>query len=155
MTRREFLKQAGVAVAVSAVAMNGSGKQIRIGASGSVALFVDFTDAVANSSPVQWAINQLQDSLAERQVQVRSVNRIADGSTVTHLLVATSNQKLAHQFLPRAPLQLPEWPESLALLSGKVSRQKCSVIYGYDPRGLTYGLLELADRVRQDRKSVV
>src|ERR1043166_781447 len=102
MTRREFLKQAGVAVAVSAVAMNGSGKQIRIGASGSVALFVDFTDAVANSSPVQWAINQLQDSLAERQVQVRSVNRIADGSTVTHLLVATSSQKLAHQFLPRA-----------------------------------------------------
>lgn len=148
MTRREFLKQAGVAVAVSVAAMNGSGKQIRIGASGSVALFVDPTDAVANSSPVQWAINQLQDSLAERQVQVRRVNRIADGSTVTHLLVATSNQKLAHQFLPRAPLRLPEWPESLALLSGKVSRQKCSVIYGYDPRGLTYGLLELADRVR-------
>src|ERR1041385_233983 len=74
MTRREFLKRSGIAVSGAAAgagalasAVNGAGAQIGVGLE-TLGILVESEDAIASSPPVQWALGQLTDSLAELKV---------------------------------------------------------------------------------------
>ncbi|HXP60764.1 MAG TPA: hypothetical protein VN829_09745 [Dongiaceae bacterium] len=156
MTRREFLKQAGVVVAgatAGAAALQpatGSGSvQAPALASAAVAIVVDPADPVANAGPARWALEQLREALVQRQINVQTAGRTQDLPPASHcVLVAGAEHPLAREILTRASVSLPSVPESLAIASGRAGGRSALLACGHDPRGLTYALLELADRVR-------
>jgi hypothetical protein len=112
-----------------------------------VALVVDPADAVANAAPVGWALGELDRKLRAGRFAVKRVARVADASA-TDLCIAVSGPAtpLAAAELRRANLAL-SGAESLALLPTGLSSRRVLLAAGSDPRGLTYALLEIADRV--------
>jgi len=155
MTRREFLKRAGTAVSTASTGTAALASTLTcLGAQGnpascSVAILYDPTDPIANAAPVRWALEQLRESLAQRHIHVPLVRNLTAVPRSAHcLLAAGSQQALAHELLARAQLNLPRVPESLALTCGKAGGRSILLACGFDPRGLTYALLELADRIQ-------
>jgi hypothetical protein len=151
VTRREFLKRTASAVAgAGAVAAAGHcpAEEIAGGPSAIVAIVADPTDPVANAGPAQWAIGQLKESLAQRQITAEIIRRIEDvPATARCVLAAGSEQPLAREILDRAQMDPPQAAESLALVHGRAGARAVLLACGRDPRGLAYALLELADRV--------
>jgi len=156
MTRREFLRQAGVVVAGATAgaaalhpASSSGSVQARALASAAVAILVDPADPVANVGPARWALEQLREALVQRQIAVQTADRMADIPPASHCLLAAGDEHpLAREILARASVDLPSVPESLAMASGRTGGRSVLLACGHDPRGLTYALLELADRVR-------
>ena len=77
-------------------------------------------------------------ALAERGIQSRIVDRVAQADAADLCIVASGNRQ------GRAP----SVPEALALGPAKVEGRDVLLAAGQDPRGLVYALLDLADRVR-------
>src|SRR5262249_24504030 len=125
INRRRFLQAAGSAATLRA-------------ASTSVALVIDPADTVANAAPARWAAQELQSSLAARNVAVRQCKNVAEAAADDICIVATG------------PIDggLPGSPESLAIGSVTIGGRAVLRASGRDSRGLTYALLDLADRVR-------
>lgn len=90
-------------------------------------------DPVASSPPARWAWKELQDALAARGV-----------SGGPSIVAAGFESPVARQILKGA---VPAGPEALALAPGQMDGRPVVLAAGSDPRGLTYALLELADRV--------
>ena len=153
MTRREFIKRTGAVVAGAGAAVASAGdcsaSQAVAGDSATVTIVVNPMDPVANAPAAQWAIGQLRASLAQRQVSVQVVPRIADAAAGARCLIAAgSDQPVVSDILGKAQWDRPQGAESLALAEAKAGGRSVLVACGYDPRGLVYALLELADRVR-------
>lgn len=125
LSRRRFLQvtagaAAGVAAGVPAIAGGARG----------VAIVVDPADAVASSEPARWAADELQCALGERGVTAAVCENAAHAPS-GHLRIIAGG--------------MPDGePEALALFE----RDGQLWARGHDARGLTYALLELADRVR-------
>ncbi len=128
--RREFLKKAGTASALSLA-------DVRLEAfSGRIVIVADRTDPHVATRPVQWAIDELRKAIESRQVPavvVSSPGEASDGSIYVVVAGAAG---------------LPKTPETFALRSGKLQGKAAMLVHGTDGRGFVYGLLELADRVR-------
>jgi hypothetical protein len=128
--RREFLKKAGTASALSLA-------DVRLDAfSGRIVIVANKTDPHVASRPVQWAIDELRKAIESRQMPaavVSSPGEASDGSL--YIVVAESTE-------------LSKTPEAFALRSGKIQGKPAVLVHGGDSRGFVYGLLELADRVR-------
>jgi hypothetical protein len=136
VSRRRFLQAAaGAAVGVPAVA----------GSARSVAVVIDPNDAVASSAPARWAAGELARALTERGV---SAGVYANAAQVPapdlHIVAAGMASPGAAAAIEAARVHAEAVPEGLALWQGKDGVWA----YGHDARGLTYALLELADRVR-------
>jgi hypothetical protein len=122
--------------------------EITGGPSASVVIVGDPVDPVANAGAAQWAIGQLKESLAQRQITAEIVRRFEEVPTNAHcVLAAGSEQPLAREILARAQVDPPQAAESLAVVPGKAGARAVLMACGRDPRGLEYALLELADRV--------
>jgi len=110
-----------------------------------VAIAVDPADTIASSEPVRWAAGELERALTERNVPV-NVYRNGRRTPESHLRIeaAGMTSPSAVAALKAAGARPEAVPEALALCEVNGATWAC----GYDARGLTYALLELADRVR-------
>ncbi|HEX6462856.1 MAG TPA: hypothetical protein VFZ98_00330 [Vicinamibacterales bacterium] len=140
VTRRRFLQvTAGAAAGVAA------GVPALEGESRGVALVIDPADRVASSAPGRWAAEELQRALTERNVSAGIYAHVAQAPvSQARIVSAGMASPRAAAALASAGAHVDAVPEALALCQGKDGVWAC----GHDARGLTYALLELADRVR-------
>ncbi|MGE5488157.1 MAG: hypothetical protein ACM3ZB_10110 [bacterium] len=136
--RRRFIQATAAAAAAGTAA--GAANQAR-----SVAIIIDTADAVASSAPARWAAGELESALGERGPSARvyeSAAQVSPGNL--RIFAAGMASRGAAAALKAAGARVEAVPEALALFRGRDGVWAC----GYDARGLTYALLELADRVR-------
>ncbi|RPI23413.1 MAG: hypothetical protein EHM61_19805 [Acidobacteria bacterium] len=137
LNRRRFIQvTAGVATGLTATAGNTRG----------VAIVVDPVDRVASSPAARWAATELKRALTEREVSARIVENAAQAApTDLRIMSAGIASPGAAAALGDAGVRMEVAPEALALCQRGETIWAC----GHDARGLTYALLELADRARQ------
>jgi hypothetical protein len=125
LSRRRFLQlAAGAAAGVAAARPAGASGDV------GVAIVVDPADSIASSTPARWAAAELQCALTGRGVSA-AIYQSAGQAPASHLRIIAAG--------------MPDGiPEALELLE----QNGCLWTRGSDARGLTYALLELADRVR-------
>jgi hypothetical protein len=148
ISRRRFLTRtslasAGLLAGTRLAAGDGPGGQGK-----GVAIVHDADDAVAAAPPAQWAIGELRDALAARDVAVHVRRRLDEVTPEeTCVLAGGGAAPRPREILDRGGAALPDHPEALAILAGRVDNRPVLLAAGRDARGLTYALLELADRV--------
>jgi hypothetical protein len=147
-TRRQFIKQTGLAAA----AVAGAGLfQLPVSAGESkpaIAIVLDGSDATVTQPPVQWAVEQLRDALTARGLSAEIYQTLDEAPPLQKcILVAARTSRLARQVLDAAKISLSDVPEALALARGKIGKRTILLAAGSDARGLVYALLELVDRV--------
>jgi len=110
-----------------------------------MSLVMDPSDPIANSGPAQWAARELERVLISAGTTVQMCRTLAEVKPGSQIVVAAgSRSTLARNLLAQAVVSIPEQPESLGLVPGS----KALLATGYDSRGLTFALLDLADRVQ-------
>jgi hypothetical protein len=140
LNRRQFLRAAAGAAAGVTAGVSFATDQTR-----GVAIIVDPADAVASSAPAQWAAGELERALTENGVSARIYAHAALAPTAHLRIVAAGTASPdAAKALNAAGVKAEAVPEALALCRQEETVWAC----GNDARGLTYALLELADRVR-------
>src|SRR4029079_3886330 len=160
VTRREFLEQTSAAAALAGTALmpnagiaaaDESGNNVQVRAAGNgknVALICDPADTIAAAAAPQWALGELRDALRSRGVAVQTYQQISETKPGEFCIVAASpKSKWLHKVLDRAGMTIPSTPETVALGSAGVDDRMTMFAAGSDARGLTYALLEVADRV--------
>ena len=128
--RRDFLLKAALAGGALGAA------PLSRAAGETVSLVADPSDAIAASEPVVWALAELQRALEESGRTVRRRGAVREAAPGERCIVASGKGA-----------QLPKVPEALSLSSTTRGRPVV-LAAGSDARGLTYSLLELADRAR-------
>ena len=129
--RRDFLLQTALAGGALASAPVGRA------AGETVSLVTDSSDLVATSDPVVWALAELQRALEESGHIVRRRRAVREAAPGERCIVASGKGA-----------QLPNGPEALSLSSTTTASRPVVLARGNGARGLTYALLELADRAR-------
>src|SRR5579884_376114 len=139
--RREFLKLFGATAAL--VPSN----SVASPAARKVVIVTDPSDPVASSGPGKWAAGQLRQALAGKGTTCEIVETPtrAKGSDFC-VIVAGPASSLSKSF-PTERAGLTE-PESLRIAPGHLGSVAATLVSGSDPRGLVYGVLELAERVQ-------
>lgn len=141
MDRREFLL-AGVAGGATVLT---PGKK----PSRRISLVADPTDPVVSASAAEQAIAELQLALGEAGLTVLRRERPEQAESGEVCIVASgTTSAVAMAALRDAGIAPPKASESLVLISTRVAGCAAVLACGTDPRGLSYALLELADRVR-------
>ncbi len=142
--RRDFLRAAAGTAAGVAVGLP-TGVTFGAEAPRGVAIICDPKDAVTSSPASRWAAGELARALTERGVSARIYADAADApSGHLRIMAAGMASSGAAAALDAAGARAEAGPEALALYQDKDGLWAC----GHDSRGLTYALLELADRVR-------
>jgi len=144
--RRQFLRTAAGAAAVAA-----TGTPMAMVRAPDVGIVIDPADAVACSMAARWAAAELERALTERGIATRIYeNRTQAAAAHLRIISAGSASPGVLATLNAAGVRADVVPEALALCQGKEGVWAC----GHDARGLTYALLELADRVRHARDPI-
>ena len=137
LSRRRFFQEAA-AGAVGVASASAAGTR-------GVAIVVDLQDAVASTPAARWAAEELERALTERGAAARTYGTAAQAPAADLLIRAAGLASPgAAAALKAAGAHAEAAPEALALCQGREGVWAC----GQDARGLTYALLELADRVR-------
>jgi hypothetical protein len=118
LSRREFISLTGLAAGAAAAGGSPSGP--------AVAIVIDMTDPGATSRPAAWGVGRLRAVLAAKGVTAA----LAPAGPVAHTI------RIAHA--------AEAGPEDVRLASPNPAE---TVVSSGGPRGLVYGLLELAERV--------
>ncbi|HET8827302.1 MAG TPA: hypothetical protein VFM77_19325 [Terriglobales bacterium] len=140
-SRRDFLQISGLSLGALGLPSLSSAKTFE-----GVSLSVDPSDPVASSAPCRWAASELSQALSRHGVKLGHYSSFDQAPRNSLCIVAFSDQNRAKQLMKDAGAPLPDGPESLALLPISRQNKRGMLAFG-DTRGLTYGLLELADRV--------
>jgi hypothetical protein len=138
MKRRTFLRAAGAAASLGVAA--------RVDAAETkVSLVVDPADQVASAGPSRWAAQELIGRLKMRGVEGRIVPSIAQAAASDICVVASGPA-------PGVPAgsSSPAVAEAFAISNATMGGRRAIFAAGRDSRGLTYALLELADRVEYE-----
>lgn len=131
--RRTFLKLTAAATSVAAADFAHA-----IPANNSIVLVTD-TGSLLAAQPVQWALAELHRACEEKGIAiVSSAGKLA-------IVVAPPSSSLAAGFQKTPAITQPE---TTALVPGTYHDLPAILVTGIDARGLVYGLLELADRIR-------
>jgi len=140
LNRRRFLQiTAGAAAGVAA-----TGRAASAAARG-VAVIADPTDAVAGAASARWAAGDLVRALTDRGVSARIYARAADAPAGDlRVMAAGFASRHAAAAIGASGARVDAVPEALALCETRNGVWAC----GQDARGLTFALLELADRAR-------
>jgi len=142
MSRRQFVKVAGT----SALYLSSVGA-FRFSSQG-VSILVDPADKVAGLPESQWAVDELEKSLATRGINVTRCKKLADARNGDLCIAAGGPESSpARELLKNAKIDVPRVPESLAIVPATYEEKQILLACGNDARGLVYALLELADRV--------
>ena len=138
LSRREFI---GLASSLPALPFLSPGKTQRR----QIKFVVNPKDTVANTAPVHWAIQELEQSLTKRNFEVLTVEELPQVSkSKVIVVVAGSQSTVAQSILKRARVVVADLPESLAIVP---TNDNMLLACGVDSRGLVYALLELSDRL--------
>ncbi len=109
-----------------------------------VAIVADSADTVASAATARWAAGELERALTQRGISARVYANAAEApGTDLRITAAGMASPGAAAALEATGSRPDAVPEALALCQGVDGVWAC----GYDARGLTYALLELADRV--------
>jgi hypothetical protein len=147
MKRREFLKVAGAASAVSLA------RGVRAAPAPSFIISIDDRDPVASAGPVRWAAEQLRAAIAAKGALCRivSLREKIPGEQLRSaaFFVFVDAAALTARNIPHAG-DFSIGTECFALLPGSVKRTHTAGVTasGSDVRGYVYALLELAERVQ-------
>ncbi|HEY6926613.1 MAG TPA: hypothetical protein VI653_24220, partial [Steroidobacteraceae bacterium] len=138
-SRRSFLKLSTAAAAASSAklvcAASGAGR---------IAIHTD-NSALVNTEPVQYAQGMLRDAIT-------AAHLTDDHSAAAlHIQVAPADSLLAKAFAASSSVTQAE---TVALIPGTHMGKPAVLVTGVDARGIVYGLLELADRVRSSSNSI-
>jgi hypothetical protein len=140
LSRRRFLQTTAGAAAGATVGVARPGKAAR-----GLAIVIDPHDGVASSAPARWAAGELGNAFSERGVPSRVYDDPAEPPAAGLRVVAAGMASPgAAAALRSAGARTEAVPEALALWRSGDAVWAC----GHDARGLTYAILELADRVR-------
>ncbi|MFL6450797.1 MAG: hypothetical protein ACJ746_24410 [Bryobacteraceae bacterium] len=117
-----------------------------------MAIVLDPIDTVASAPPSQWAVKELELALTDAGGRVRRCERVEEvKQDETPVIIAgfSAPNVATANVLPDGT----KAPEALALFEREVSGRKALVAGGADPRGLSYAVCELAERVRHSTSS--
>ncbi len=142
LDRRQFLRGAGSAALAGSQVFARSGPRL--------AIVLDPRDPVASAPPARWAAEQLRATAEAGGLRAVLLEKPEARQAGDLSVIATGPSPQALQAISSARLSLSEIPESLAIVPGKGEIVAC----GRDVRGLVYGLLELADRLRHAENPV-
>ncbi|MBW8749064.1 MAG: hypothetical protein JF584_16170, partial [Acidobacteria bacterium] len=106
---------------------------------GTVEIKTDPAEKLTQQPGVAWALEQLQSSLEAKGVSVKT-----GGKPVATIVVASVGSELAKGF----EVPSDHTAEMTVIVAAKAERNVI-LVSGLDGRGITYGLLELADRIRE------
>ncbi len=149
ISRRRFVKIAGI----SALGVSSLG-YINFKSKG-VSIVIDPADRTAGVPPVQWAVKELEKSLAMGGINVYRCDKISkarDGDLC--IVAAGSDSAIAYHLLKDIDEKIPSVDEALGLVPVKSNGKEILLAGGYDVRGLVYALLELADRVQHSDEPI-
>src|ERR1035437_9165409 len=132
--RRTFLKLSAAAASLTAAEFTHGAP-----AGTHIALLADPASLLTTGAPVQWAMGKLREALTAKGISA------ADSSITLTIIAAPISSPLAKVF-PNLPSITQ--PESTALIPGHYKGAPAILVTGIDARGLTYGLIELTERVR-------
>jgi hypothetical protein len=110
-------------------------------------IVLDRADPVVQQPPVQWAAGELRDTLISRGVAAElreNFDAIPEASEC--LVVAGMESEVARPIWQPVGVPLPDAADALVLGHGKVGKRSVRVASGSNARGISYALLELADR---------
>lgn len=131
--RRTFLKLSAAASSLITARLANA-----ISTNGSIALVTD-EGALIAEEPVQWALAELRRAFRDKGfVLSASSDRLT-------IVVAPSSSSLAPGFGTLTPITQGE---TTAIIPGRYHNTPAILATGIDARGLVYGLLEVADRVK-------
>ncbi len=140
LNRRQFLRATAAAAAGAAAGVGGAAEK-----TSGVGIIINPADALASSTAARWASGELERTLAERGVPARTYSNAAQ-VPAGHLQIMAAGMASvgAAAALKAAGVRAEAVPEALGLCQTTEGVWAC----GHDARGLTYALLELADRAR-------
>jgi hypothetical protein len=142
ITRRHFVKISGItALGVSSLGLGGLSFN-------GVSLVIDPNDETAAAKASQWAVKELEKSLQADNINVlkySQISKVRAGDLC--IVVAGYGSQIARELLETKKTTIPSEPEALGLVPVISSGRPILLATGYDSRGLTYAVLELADRV--------
>ncbi|MGI0134268.1 MAG: hypothetical protein ACREBW_04845, partial [Candidatus Micrarchaeaceae archaeon] len=117
---------------------------------GSIAILVDRSDQRICCEPIGWAVSELQTA-----IQQKGASATVSGSPASvvnaDLCIAIASEGSWDTGDSGGPCA--EGHEGFALRSGKLAGKPAVLVSGTDQRGLVYGILEVAERVRFARHS--
>jgi hypothetical protein len=146
VSRRDFLRLSAGTLGAFGTA---SASATRTGETPGVSIVLDPADRAASSPAVAWATEQLEAALAQHAVALHRCRALHEAPAAAPCIIAaTPATGMALRALREARLSLPPSPESLALLTTSFDGRRALLACGADARGLTYALLEVADRIR-------
>jgi hypothetical protein len=135
MERRTFLKAAGAAATLG----SRSGTAAPAAATGpSINLVINPADPVTSAPAAKWAVTELSTRLQARKYSTRIVASV-DQATAGEICLVVSG--------PSLTAKPPAAAESFSISNATIGLRKVLMVAGRDARGLTYALLELADRI--------
>jgi hypothetical protein len=133
-SRRTFLKLSAAAASLTAAELAHAVPPNR-----RIAIVTDDDAQLVNNEPVRWASQKLRAAITPQGLSNKQ-----SGADFT-ILIAPVSSPLAKSF-PNHPRFTQ--PESMALIPGNYKGTPAILVTGSDTRGIVYGLLELAERVR-------
>src|SRR6185437_14154141 len=145
VSRRDFLRLSattlGAAGALSA--------RTQAGETGAVSIVLDPADREAAAPPVAWAVDVLESALSQHATALHKYRTIEEAPPGARCIVAsTRDMPVATSALGGVGVTVPHAAESLAIVAASFAAREGLLACGADAGGLTYALLELADRVR-------
>jgi hypothetical protein len=139
-SRRTFLKLSAAAASLTAAEFAHAVPPIK-----RIAIVTDDDSPLVNNDAVRWAIEKLRQAIGPDHLSTRDGPNARmirfDGPAI---VVAPVTSELA--VFPSLP-QFTQ-PESTALIPGHINNSRAILATGSDVRGITYAILELADRFR-------
>ncbi len=149
-TRRRFLQTAGTLSAFAGIHSSGFAAE-----NYDVSIVADPSDNIASAPEARWAADELEHVLLSQGVKVLRCEKLSEtNSPNLCILAADAAAPRSAALLKRAGVTVKPVPEALCLLPAKLGGRNMILACGYDPRGLVYALLELADRVRYSTDAI-
>ena len=150
VNRRGFLKAGLIGAGSALVPRTGFGRAPR-----RVSLVIDPQDAVVCAAPVARAVGELERALCDAGADVRRVTTLGDTGPADRIVVVSSHAGTpARSAMRGSGLSLDGGVERLALVSDRAHGCDALIACATDPRGLTYAVTELVERVRGEEDPI-
>ena len=108
----------------------------------------DPDDQIAAQQPVCRALEYLEKSLSDHGIPIGYGEYPCEGSSdETCILISGYDSKPGNALIAEAGAPLPESPESISIIPGKLDGRNVLAVYGCDVLGLVYAIRELADQI--------